>query len=98
MRKLMLAALFAGSVESFAVPAAARTEVILNFAPPPVRYEVVPEPRVGHVWVPGFWEWRGHRHFWVAGHWVRERRGYVYAPARRIERDGRWVYYRRALA
>ena len=93
MKKLMLAGLIAAALGTFAVPAAARTEVILNFGPPPVRYEVVPAPRVGHVWVPGFWEWRGHHHVWVRGHWLRERRGYYYTPARWVERDGRWVYY-----
>ena len=93
MKKLMLAGLVAAALGSFAVPADARTEVILNFAPPPVRYEVVPAARVGHVWVPGHWEWRGHRHIWVAGHWLRERRGYYYTPARWVERDGGWVFY-----
>jgi hypothetical protein len=96
MKKLMVAGLVAAALGSFSVPAAARTDVYLNFAPPAPRVEVVPAPRVGHVWVPGYWEWRGHRHIWVAGHYVRERRGYYYAPARWVERDGGWVFYRGA--
>src|SRR5215468_11062734 len=96
MRKLMLAGLLAAALGSFAVPADARTNVdlVLNFGPPPVRYEVVPAPRYGYVWAPGHWEWRGYRHFWVAGHWIRERHGYYYEPARWVVRDGGWVFYR----
>ena len=41
-----------------------------------VRVETVPEPRVGFVWAPGFWEWRDHAHVWVPGRWMGERRGY----------------------
>ena len=94
MRKLMIAGLVAAGLGSFAVPADARTnvDIILDVAPPPARVEVVPAARVGHVWVPGFWEWRGREHIWVAGHWVRERRGYVYKPARWEQVNGRWYY------
>ncbi len=96
MRKLMLAGLVAATLGSFAVPADARTDVdvVVNVGPPPVRYEVVPAPRVGYVWTPGYWDWRGHRHMWIAGHWVRARHGYYYTPARWVERDGGWVFYR----
>ena len=96
MKKLLLAGLVAAALGSFSVPADACTDVdvYLNFGPPPVRYEVVPAPRAGHVWVPGFWEWRGHRHVWVTGRWMRERPGYHYAPARWEEVNGRWVLRR----
>ena len=46
------------------------------------RYEVVPAPRVGYVWAPGFWDWRHGRHIWVKGHYERERRGYHWNPTR----------------
>lgn len=92
MKKLLLASLVAAALGSFSVPAAARTDVYLNFAPPAPRVEVVPAPRAGYVWVPGYWEWRGHKHFWVSGRWLRERRGYHYAPARWEEHEGRWVF------
>lgn len=42
-------------------------------APPPPRYEAVPRHRRGMAWVPGHWEWRGHRHVWMQGHWVKAR-------------------------
>lgn len=62
----------------------------VTVAPPPPRYERVPEPRVGYAWTPGYWEWRHRRHEWVGGSWVAERPGYVYAQPRWTEREGRW--------
>jgi len=94
MKKLVVASLVAATFAGAAFPAAARTNVdlIVNVAPPPARYEVVPAPHAGFAWVPGYWEWRHGRHFWVGGHYLRHRPGYVYEPARWIEHDGRWHY------
>lgn len=96
MKKLIAVSLAALAIGSAALPAQARTEVdfYVNVAPPPPRYEYVPAPRVGHAWVPGYWEWRHRGHHWVPGYWVRERPGYYYAPARWVDRDGRWYYSR----
>ena len=95
MRKLILGSIAAAALAS-ALPAAARTNVdfSVSVAPPPAYVEAVPAPRVGFVWVPGYWDWRHSRHHWVAGHWVRNRPGYYYAPARWYHRDGR--YYQRS--
>jgi len=61
--------------------------------PPPARVvEVVPEPRAGHIWVPGFWAWEGQRHVWVKGTWERERPGYAYEPGRWEQRGDRWHF------
>jgi len=94
MRKLIVGSIAAALMGLAAIPAAARSnvELFVDLAPPPVRYEVVPAPRVGWVWAPGFWEWRHGRHFWVAGHWIRERRGYVYRPAGWAYYGGHWGY------
>lgn len=62
--------------------------------PPPVRYEPVPPPRAGYVWAPGFWDWKHHKHVWVAGHWEHARAGYAYAPAEWRRVDGEWRLYR----
>ncbi len=59
-------------------------------APPPLRREAVPRARHGQVWVPGYWDWRGHRHVWVAGHWEKARAGYRYRNPKWEQRDGRW--------
>ena len=64
--------------------------VYIQAGPPPVREEVVPGPRRGYVWAPGHYEWRGHRHVWVRGYWVKERRGYAYVPHRWVDDGGRW--------
>lgn len=95
MRKLLLGSMVAMTL-GLALPAAARTNVDLyvNFGPPPPPVEYVPAPRAGWVWVPGFWDWRGHRHFWVRGHWERARHGYYYAPSRWAPHGDRWGYYR----
>lgn len=50
--------------------------------PPPPRYEVVPPPRYGYAWAPGYWRWNGYRHVWVRGTWMRARPGYRYVPPR----------------
>ncbi len=87
MRKTIIAMLFA-STAAIALPAAA--EIFVNIAPPAPRVEVVPAPRAGYVWVPGFWDWRGQRHVWVRGRWERERHGMYWHPNRWVEREGRW--------
>ena len=92
IRTLILGSLVAATVAT-ALPAAARTNVdlVVNLGPPPpVYYEAVPAPRVGWVWVPGYWDWRAHRHHWVAGHWMRSRPAHVYYSPRWYESGGRW--------
>lgn len=68
-------------------PAPIRTQY---HAPPPPRYEAAPRARRGMAWVPGHWEWRGHRHVWMHGHWVKARHGYHYREPRWVEHGGRW--------
>lgn len=65
--------------------------VNLNDAPPPPREEVIPAPRPGWVWHPGYWNWNGHEHVWIGGSWAKERPGYIWVPERWEQRDGRWV-------
>lgn len=63
-------------------------------APPPPRYERVPAPRRGMVWSQGHWEWRGHRHVWIPGSWMRVRPGYAYRQPAWEQRGDRWHYNR----
>jgi hypothetical protein len=88
MKKLLIAALIAGS---FAGIAPAGAQIIVDRAPPPPRAEHVPPPRHGYVWAPGYWAWNHGRHVWVGGHWERERRGFVYRAPAWNQRDGHWV-------
>jgi hypothetical protein len=93
-RKLLIAALLASTLGVVSVPASADVGIYLDVAPPPPRYEVVPAPRAGFIWAPGFWEWRNGRHYWARGHWERERHGYYWHPSRWEQRDGRWAFER----
>ena len=95
MRKLIIGSLLAASLGALALPAAARTEVFINVAPPPLRYEPVPVHRVGYHWVPGYWDHRGHRYVWVAGHYIRKRPGYFYTQPVWVESPrGYYVQHR----
>jgi hypothetical protein len=91
--RILVAALALGAI-TVPVVGDARVYVDVDVAPPPPRVEVVPGPRVGYVWAPGYWEWRGRRHVWVNGYWVRERRGYHWRPHRWEEHEGRWRFDR----
>ncbi len=98
IRKTVLSLMVAaGTLGAVVVPAVseAYTDIRVNIAPPPLRYEVVPQPRYGKIWTPGYWDWRqyrgGYHHVWVGGYWVTERRGYVYTPYRWTQSNGYWV-------
>lgn len=67
-------------------------EAYVRIAPPAPRYERVPRARPGYIWAPGYWDWRGNRHEWVPGSWVRARHGYVYAQPVWRERGGQWYF------
>jgi len=89
---MVLGGLCAATLGGVAAPniASAAVDVYFNVAPPPARYEATPSPRRGYVWVPGYWDLRGQRHYWRAGHWERERRGYNYSAPVWEQRGERW--------
>ena len=94
-RNLALVAAAAATVGFAATPSpSVAAEIYFNVAPPPPRVEVIPAPRAGWVWAPGYWDLRGHRHHWVGGHWVRVRHGYRFVEPRWYEREGRWYLER----
>lgn len=70
--------------------AQARVDIIIGNAPPPVRYEVIPAPRRGWEWVPGYWNWNGRRHYWIGGHWERVRPGYYFQHPEWQQHNGGW--------
>lgn len=91
MKKMLAAALIAGSFGAGMIPSTASAEVIVvRQAPPAPREEAIPSPRSGYVWTPGHWEWRHQRHVWVRGAWLRDRPGYVYHAPTWEEREGAW--------
>ena len=74
------------------IPTAAQAQVAVYVQgpPPPPRYERVPPPRRGYVWAPGHYEYRGNRHVWVRGDYIRARPGYAYRAPEWRDRGGRW--------
>jgi len=92
-RKLLLGAIVSASLGAVALPAAA-AGIYVDIAPPAPRYEVTPAPRAGYVWIPGYWDYEGHRHVWRKGHWEHERHGYTWVPSRWEQRDGKWALER----
>ena len=93
-RALLLGLVIAAGAVAAPTMASAGVVVDIDVAPPPIRVEPVPPPRVGYVWTPGFWEWRGHEHVWVPGRWMGERRGYRWVPDRWEQRGPHWHHER----
>ncbi|MBT2324243.1 YXWGXW repeat-containing protein [Variovorax paradoxus] len=63
---------------------------LIAVAPPAPRFERMPAPRVGHVWVAGHWQWERDAYGWRQGYWERARPDYDYAPGRWVRADGGW--------
>jgi hypothetical protein len=68
----------------------AAVNIDIDVAPPAPRVEVMPDPRPGYVWAPGYWNWRGHEHVWVAGRFMRERRGQHWVPEHWTQNGQHW--------
>ena len=101
MKRTLYTALAAAAISTPALlapamfsPAAAQANMSVGLTigtPPPAPiYEVVPAPRVGYVWAPGYWQWEGSRHTWHRGYWMPERRGYTWVPDRWSQVHGGW--------
>jgi WXXGXW repeat (2 copies) len=92
IKKVVSALFVAGMIGAAAtpLPSMADADFNLNFGPPAAQVEVVPGPRQGYVWSPGYYNYENNRHVWVNGESIREREGYTYQPNRWVERDGRW--------
>jgi hypothetical protein len=73
------------------VPPPRAEVVVVKVAPPPVIREVVVErdrPSPRHVWIEGYWVWRGGRHEWIKGRWELPPRPNAVWVAPRWERRG----------
>ena len=94
VRKALFASLIAASALGAPAASQARTYVDVDIAPPPARVETAPPPRAGYVWIPGAWDYNGHKHVWVKGHWVRERHGHHWVEDRWVQNGHRWHHDR----
>lgn len=63
-------------------------QVVVVAPPAPPQEVVYRRPSPYHVWVPGFWAWRGGRYVWIGGHWERPPYGRRSWEAPRWERRG----------
>lgn len=88
----LVAALTLGAAAIMPLPSLAQhgAGIIVYSAPPAPRYESIPAPRSGYVWAPGYWNYDGSRHTWVAGHWEAARNGYQYRKPEWTRDDGAW--------
>jgi hypothetical protein len=85
---VLAAAVLIGTV----APAFSAVDIDINIAPPAPRVVEVPPRRPGFVWAPGYYRWDGHRHVWVDGRFIRERRGSHWVPEHWDERHGRYHF------
>jgi WXXGXW repeat (2 copies) len=92
-RTLILSLCLAGGAMLAPVVASAAVGIDITIAPPAPQVEVVPAPRAGFVWAPGFWEWRGNAHVWVPGRWIGARPGWRWVPDRWEQHGERWHHY-----
>ena len=91
MKSTLLGLCFTASIA--AMPAAfARVDVVVQVGTPPPApiVEVIPAPRTGYVWVPGYYAWHGDRHIWIKGRYVVERPGYSWVPDRWVQSGSQW--------
>ena|SRR5882757_9902006 len=91
---LMTLCIAGGALAAPTLTLAGSIGIDIDIAPPAPRVEVMPAPRPGYVWAPGYWEYRGRAHVWVPGRWIVVRRGYHWVPARWEQRGPRWHYER----
>jgi len=96
LRKSLLVVWCASSLGAFAVPMTAGADVGIYFdsAPPAARHEAVPAPRRGYTWSEGYWNAKGKKHVWKAGHWEKDRRGYHLSQPSWKQQNDRWELQR----
>jgi hypothetical protein len=63
------------------LPASA-VNVDIIIAPPAPHVEVVPPPRHGYIWAPGYWQLNGRHHVWIRGRWEKRHGRYYFVPGR----------------
>jgi hypothetical protein len=91
IRKAVFCASIALGAISF--PAAA-DQLVIDVAPPAPKVEVVPAPRAGYVWAPGYWRWEEPRrtHVWVEGRYIEQRPGYRWRAHTWVPRENRYYF------
>ncbi len=70
-----------GLFAAIAATAIVTAVIVSSRPPPPPRVVIVPEPRPGYVYQPGYWTLYNEQWVWVDGVWVAENPGYAWSPA-----------------
>ena len=83
-----------GPVYVEAAPRPRMEAVVIEVPPPPLREEIIIEqPSPDHIWVRGYWGWRGGQHQWQAGHWeLPPQPGCVWVEPRWEHRERGYVF------
>ncbi|MDI6745668.1 MAG: hypothetical protein QMD17_00855 [Rhodocyclaceae bacterium] len=85
---LAAASVLLGACTTYPVHDPYYDQPIVRVAPPPPQYEYYGSPpRVGYVWISGYWNWGGVRYIWVPGRWDAPRPGHYWVP-HKWERQG----------
>lgn len=89
IRNVLLCGLIAMGPVAMPTLAQININIDIGVAPPAPRYEVVPAPRSGYSWAPGYWQWEGQRHVWAAGRWIEARPDSYWVADRWEPKNGR---------
>jgi WXXGXW repeat (2 copies) len=71
MKSRFLAMLLLAGSSFFAVPGVVWASVVAYGPPPPARSHILPAPRPGYTWVPGYYHPLGRHWTWHSGYWAR---------------------------
>jgi len=90
-RHAVMGGLISATLLGTPVISQAYSNIEVRVAPPAPRHEVVPAPRTGYEWAPGYWNWSGNHYVWSKGHYVKARgAGYRWVAPTWNEHDGRY--------
>jgi hypothetical protein len=89
-RKWVMGAIVASALS--AIPVVASAAIYVDIAPPEPRHEVVPAPRAGYVWAPGYYDYRNGRYRWINGPLGTRAPRQVLASGPLGREDGRYVF------
>ena len=70
VRKVQMCTCAAIGVSMAPLPFLALADGEVEVAPPSPKVEVIPSPRTGYVWAPGYWERQNDEYTWIKGHWI----------------------------
>ena len=90
-RKWILGAIVASSLGTIPLVSSAAS-IYVEIAPPAPPVEVVPAPRAGYVWAPGYYVYREKHYVWTKGRYEKERHGQYWHPGHWDEQNGRYTF------